>query len=254
MKSLFTAFGLVALALHSLPAQEEDFAEEEFTDEAVEEVVQPARPAASVLDEKVIPEAYPETRYQNTWSANPFLRKTVVTAGPKVDWSQDWALSSMYKSPSGKITVSLQNKQTGEFKRVSSDDGPNSEFRLVKAQFDRSLSKASAEIEKGNETATLTYDDNLTSRPVTVNNTFKQPAAAPGNNVNPNVPMGQPGQPVNVTQPSSGRPVVPGAVPGMPGNPAMMPGNNSPQSPARPPSISRRRNLIPVPPPPAQNQ
>lgn len=213
-----------------------------------------AATSSSVLDEKVIPEAFDEGRYQTTWNSNPFLRKTVVVAGPRVDWSQDWALAGMYKSTSGKITISLQNKQTSEFKRVTSDDGADSEFRLVKANFNRNRTEASAEIAKGSETATLKYDDNLTSKPVTINNTLK-PAGGAGQPPN----VRQPGQPVNVTQP--------GARPGMPqgqqlpnnpgGNPnAIQPGPAAgPAAAPSPPTISRRRQLIPapvVPPPTAQ--
>ncbi|MEN3940809.1 hypothetical protein WJU23_05925 [Prosthecobacter sp. SYSU 5D2] len=199
--------------------------------------------APSVLDEKVIPEAYPGTRYQNTWKTNPFLKITTRTAAPTKNWTEDWALSSMFKSETGKISIGLQNKQTGDFKRVTNEDGPNSEFRLVQANFNRNRNEASVEIEKGNVRGTLKYDENLTSKPVTINQTFKAPTAPPG--VNPNARPGQPGQPVNVAQPglqglpSSGLPPRPGVAPAV-----------SPQSPASPPTISRRRNLIPVPPAP----
>ncbi|MCW0217567.1 MAG: hypothetical protein OJI67_04515 [Prosthecobacter sp.] len=198
--------------------------------------------ATSVLDEAVIPKAYDESRYQSSWSSNPFLRVTKVIEGPKVDWSNDWALAGMYKSTTGKITISLQNKQTGEYKRVSSDEKADSEFHLVQANFNRNRNEASVEIEKDNKKATIKYDDNLTSRPITVNNTFKTPPSAqtgaPGS---PNV---RPGQPVNATPPNVRGPV-PGSMPSsvQPG-PA---GANGQQVPVTPPTISRRRQLIPAP-------
>lgn len=211
--------------------------------------------AASVLDEKVIPQAFDEGRYQTTWNSNPFLRKTVVVAGPRVDWSQDWALAGMYKSTTGKIIISMQNKQTSEFKKVTSDDGADSEFRLVKANFNRNRTEASAEIAKGSETATLKYDDNLTSKPVTINNTLRPAGGAPGQPGAPGSPAVRPGQPANATAPGGARPGMP-QQPGMPvANPnAIQPGPaGGPTAAPAPPTISRRRQLIPAPvPQPAQ--
>lgn len=204
--------------------------------------------AVNVMDEVVIPQAYPESRYQATWSTNPFLGKVDVNVNPTIDWSKDWALAGMYKSTTGKINISLQNKQTAEFKRVTSDGDANSEFKLVTANFNRNRNEASVDIEKDGKRATLKYDDNLTSRPVTVSNTFKTPGAQPGGvpgnpNLRPGQP-GQPGQPVNVTG-SPRMPVQPNIQPG-----AMTPGgmpNNGQPAAASPPTISRRRQLIPAP-------
>ncbi len=248
MKHLIPVLGLACLTLQGLPAQEAEVSPD----------AESSAPATSVLDEPVIPQAYPDARYQTTWSSNPFLRKTVTPVGPKIDWSQDWALAGMYRSESGKITISLQNKQTAEFKRVTSEDDANSEFRLIKANFNRNRNEASADIARGSETATVKYDDNLTSRPVTVTNTLKTPAGAqpgaPGTNpnmrpgqpgaqvTNPNLRTqpGQPPQAVNVTPPGGGQALPGAAVPG------------AQQSPVAPPTISRRRQLIPAPvvPPP----
>lgn len=202
-------------------------------------------------DDAVIPQAFDESRYQTTWKSNPFLRKTVVIAGPKVDWSADWALAGMYRSTTGKVTVSLQNKQTGEYKRVTSEPKPDDEFRLVSANFNRNRTEASVDVARGSETATLKYDDNLSSKPVTVTNTFRAPTAQPGT---PGAV--RPGQPVNAT-PVSGAQVNAG-VPGAANSPAAVnrsvitPGPVG--QPASPPQISRRRQLIPAPvtPPPAQ--
>jgi len=229
---------------------EADAAEE--TSEGVDAVAPISEP--NVLDEAVIPKAYDAARYQTTWSNNPFLRKTIVIDGPKVVWSNDWALAGMYKSTTGKISISLQNKQTGEFKRVTSDDGADSEFRLIEANFNRNRTEASVDIAKGSETATLKYDDALTSRPVTISNTFK--TAAGGQPGNPNLRQGQPGQPVNATPLPGAQPNNPQGVANRPGggiNPAPVAGQQP--SPASPPTISRRRQLIPAPVvPPAQPQ
>lgn len=236
MKTLIQLLGCLALCHSSLLAQEDEAGS--FEDTVPAEAVSGT---TSVLDEEVIPKAYPESRYQSTWSNNPFLLVTKVTENKRVDWSEDWALSSMFKSETGKISIGLQNKQTAEYKRVTSEDPAGSEFQFVSANFNRNRNEASVQISKGGITATIKYDDNLTSRPVTVNNTFAAPAAQPGA-----APAARPGQPVNVIQPGA-----PGGGPGAvsPPRPGQAPGV-SPQSPASPPSITRRRNLIPIPPAP----
>ena len=255
MKRFILAFGLSALTLMGLRAQDV-IGDEDLLDEVAAEAEADAEAATpSVLDEKIIPEAFPDARYEKSWNTNPFLKVTTAPVTPKKDWSEDWALSSMFKSETGKITVGLQNKQTGDYKRVTSEDGANSEFRLILANFNRNRNEASADIEKSGVKATIKYDDNLTSKPVTINNTFKAPAAAGQPGALPNARPGQPNQPVNVAQP--GQPAVLGAPAspsgGIPGRPGLPPGVGT-QSPASPPTISRRRNLIPVPvaPPPQQ--
>lgn len=231
--------------------QAQDATEAEGPDAAL--VVTPAvETVAEVPDVETatIPQAFEESRYQGSWKSNPFLRKTVAIVGPKVDWSSDWALAGMYRSTTGKITVSLQNKQTGEYQRVTNEPKEGDEFRLVTANFNRNRNEASVDVARGSETATLKYDDNLSSKPVTVTNTFKAGTPQPG------APgAGRPGQPVNATPVPGSQP---NAVPGAANSPATVNRSvitpNPPGQPAAPPTISRRRQLIPAPvaPPPAQ--
>lgn len=247
MKHLFFHCWLGLAAFGTLAAQD---ASQEDAPPAVETPV--SQPG---VEEKTIPEAFPEVRYQGTWAVNPFLR--VTTGGiqmPKVDWTTDWALAGMYKSTVGKITITLQNKQTGEFKRVSSDGDSGSEFSLKSANFNRNRNEASATIEKDGKEGTVKYDDNLTSRPVTVTNTFKAPAGAPGAqgnpNLNPNFRPGQP-QPVNATPPAgTQRAMVPPVQPGVAPQPGVGAAPGQAVAPS-PPTISRRRQLIPAPVAPA---
>ena len=194
------------------------------------------RPDSDDIDDinadDAIPRAFPASRYESAWAKNPFLLKTAAVAQTTVSFAQDWALAGMYRSPSGKITVTLQNKQTNEFQRISSEGG-DGEFQLVEAKFNRNRNEASVVISKGTQTAELKYDDALVSKPVTINNTLLQNDAAKSG-----AQPGQPGQPaaaakgapVSVT---GGRPGAPAATPGAPG--------------VTPPSISRRRQLIPPP-------
>lgn len=262
MKRFISILGFASLLISSelvsqdVPEDQEESPdavemETEEGDEIAEEKPLPI-PTRSVLEEKVIPEVYAEARYKDSWAKNPFLRKTTVIEGPKIDWSNDWALAGMYRGQTGKITVTLQNKQTGDFKRVTSEDDANGEFKLVQANFNRNRSEASVDISKDGKTATVKFDDNLTSKPLTVSNTFKSPQQGqPGAPGNPNARPGQPGQPqnpnirtpggvqpVNVTQPQG---IMPGAQPNA-------------AAPAPQPTISRRRQLIPTPPPPPPQQ
>jgi hypothetical protein len=234
-------------------------------------------PPAPVVEDTgpVIPVPFTIARYEPAWSKNPFMRKTVAIAAPQETFAKDWALSGMAEFD-GKIRVTLINKQTGERKRITSEDSPEAEFKLVKANFSRKRSDASVEVQKGGETATLKYDENLSSRPITVVNTQLVPGnAQPGQPVQPGQAgqrgqPGQPGQPVQAAPPGApraipGRPTTPqagvnsggvGAVVTAPGaapmQTTMQPMPNTPvppgaAQPATPPSISRRRQLVPAP-------
>lgn len=248
--------------------------------------------------EVAIPAPYDISRYQSTWEKNPFTLKTKAVAQATVNWAQDWALAGMFNY-SGKIRVSIRNKQTSEYKHISNQGKPEDEFRLVEANFNRNRNEASAKIAKGTEEAELKYEDSTAAPPVTINNTMRPAGApggvpAPGTGLNQGNPMAQgggmnggvakPGQPA-LTRPGSG--MTNGRVfnaPGLPagvaaqgnaqGNyqgmnpggvpvggttinqPGMINSNNFgvPGSPgaATPPTISRRRQLIPAPVIPAQ--
>lgn len=216
--------------------------------------------AAESPPEATIPVPYAVSRYESAWSKNPFLRKTVVIAGPVENFGKDWALNGMAEYD-GKVRVTMINKQTGEHKHVTNQDPPDAEFRLIKANFNRNRSDASAEIAKGTETATITYDENLTAKPITINNTQRGPAAGGGVPGAVNAGGVRPGQPQQVRPGPGGTPTTvrgaggvqavvtpPGAVnPGVPQVP------NGPQPPTAtqavnaPPTISRRRQLVPAP-------
>lgn len=205
-------------------------------------------------DEAAIPAAYDLARYQASWEKNPFLLKTAPISQPTANWGQDWTLAGMF-SYNGKIRISIRNKQTNEMKRVSNEVKEGDEFRLVRANFSKSRRDASAVIAKAGQEAELKYDEN--AAPVTINNTVRPGGGAGAGNV-PGVPPVPGGVPINKpsTAVSGGRvfnsPVLPGGVAATPGsapmaapqtviNNAQVPGATSP------PSISRRRQLIPAP-------
>ncbi len=230
--------------------------------------------AVPAVDEPVIPQAYPSNRYEASWSKNPFLLKTVAPPQAKDDFSKDWALAAMSRMGSKDI-IYISNKQTGESKRLTNQDGADAEFRLIEAKFSRNREEAYAKVAKGNEEAELKYDENLTSKPLTINNTLRANGAQPGTPGgvpgNPNArPQGQPGAPVSPA--NQARLQQPGAVQAgqsVPGinqmggvqnvTGAVQPGGVAPNAvvqpganPSTPPTISRRRQLIPAPVVPAQ--
>jgi hypothetical protein len=271
MKALvFTAF-LISVACHAqdavTPVDGSDATPEAMPAES-------ADPSAAEEDGPAIPIPFDVSRYDSTWDKNPFLLKTAPVVQTTVNWGQDWALASMSKY-SGKIRISIRNKQTNEIKRIYNEPKEGDEFRLVEANFHRSRKEASAKIAKGTEEAELKYDENVA--PVTVNNTMR---AAGGQGVPPPGAVNPPGavggnRPgiVNPTKPvmptqggrvfnapnmqggvSSGQPGFAGgnpqggminsgtAIQGGVVNPTLPVGANG-----TPPTISRRRQLIPAP-------
>lgn len=276
MKKLFI-ISLTALTLTQLKAQDSQPPVPEAPADAVVEDTPPEAPAE---EEAVIPTAFDTSRYQSTWEKNPFLLKTAPVVQAQVAWSQDYALAGMFNHK-GKIRVSIKNKQTNEYKHISSDASADAEFRLVRANFNRNRSEASAVIAKGTEEAELKYDEANATQAVTINNTMRPaggaPAAAPGGAVNGMQPSAAPGRP-NIPQPIN-KPNLPGAnirtansgvVPGgvattmpgavnngavinQPGTPVNTANPGNPANPNyTPPVISRRRQLIPAPVVPTQ--
>lgn len=279
MKALvFTAF-LISLSCQAqdsaIPVDGGEVTPEEMPTESDESATN-ADTALSEEDGPAIPVAFDISRYDSTWDKNPFNLKTAPPVQTQVNWGQDWALASMSKY-SGKIRISIRNKQTNEIKRIYNEPKEGDEFRLVEANFHRSRKEASAKIAKGTEEAELKYDENVA--PVTVNNTMRPPSGA-GQGVSPTGMINPPGtvsgnrpgivNPIKpVTSNQSGRvfnaPNIQGGVssgqPGFAGgNPqggmlnsgaAIQGGVVNPTLPVgaagTPPTISRRRQLIPAP-------
>lgn len=233
-------------------------------DEGAQPAEEPAAETAPVgevvkEEEPVIPAAYDVSHYASTWERrSPFLGQVVPPVPTANDGlARDWALAGMARI-GAKEVVYIQNKQTGESKRLTNQDGDNSEFRLVSVSFERNRSKAEVKVSRGAEVATLKYDENLTSKPVTINNTTGQQQRA-GAPITPGVPVSPTGARTGTTVKP---PAVTGTRPGpsMPtptqgGLPPMPTAGGIPQPPVGgttapvAPSISRRRQLIPPPQP-----
>ncbi len=199
-----------------------------------------------------IPIPYPAERYTSTWEKNPFLVEIAPTQGPVVSFAQDWALTGLTVRPSGEATAYIRNKQTQEFKRVTSSEDKDG-FKLVEANPNPDRKLASVKVAKGAETASLTYDETMTAPPparVPVPGAAAQPGTPPQPGTMPGLPVipvpGAPdpnkrtaGQPPAVA-PQPGIPV-PGAA--QPAAAVAQPGMGPQQVPRSP--TSRRRILIP---------
>ena len=245
-------------------------------DEPVSEVPEPAQgPAAEEQNEaaesppaapaeegnaflegfgNAIPTPYPADRYASTWEKNPFMVEVAPIQGPVVSFAQDWALTGLTVRPSGEATAYIRNKQTQEFKRVTSNEDKDG-FKLVEANPNPDRKLASVKVAKGAETASLTYDETMTApAPARVPVPGQQPGAPP----QPGAMPGRPVIPVPGAQDPNKRTVGQPGVPPQPGvamqgavpQPATaQPGMAQQQVPRSP--QSRRRILIPpqIPPP-----
>ena len=134
-----------------------------------------SRPAASSDpedegSEQVIPSSYPDDRYLTMWDKNPFQRKVIVIEQTRESFAKDWALAGISAS-NGVYTVRLFNKQSGSYARIKQGE-PSGDVRIGAVNYDKDRNKSSVEVARGNEKATLTYDDSLLSRPVTIENTM----------------------------------------------------------------------------------
>jgi hypothetical protein len=113
-------------------------------------------PLATALASDVVPRPYEVERYSAAWQKNPFLRVTKVSLQTREVWAADWMLNGMAEFD-GKTFVTLVNSRTGEKRRLTSNDSPGAEMRLVRAHFSRTSSEAFVEVQKGGETAILKY-------------------------------------------------------------------------------------------------
>lgn len=212
--------------------------------------------AALLTAESAVPQTYRDDRYQITMSKNPFMLKTKGPENPVETFGKDWDLKSL-REVKGRVIAGIQNRQTQEFRNIS--DQPDKDgFKLVKATIARNRKDSSAEVQKGSETATLTYGE-----------TAGAPGAAgratPGGGIIPGqapragaaagMPqVNRPGQAQGVRM--ANMPGTVGAAAGAQGypsplpnaanlNPAGAPGQVPPPNP-----VNRRRVLVPSPVPP----
>lgn len=114
-------------------------------------------PATPQTAETAIPQTYRDDRYQVTLGKNPFMLKTKGPVEQIETFGKDWDLKSL-REVRGKVIAGIQNRQTQEFRNVSEQPDKDG-FKLVKATIARNKKDSSAEVQKGSETATLTYGE-----------------------------------------------------------------------------------------------
>lgn len=222
-------------------------------------------PAVPQTAETAIPQTYRDDRYQVTLAKNPFMLKTKGPDNPIETFGKDWDLKSL-REVKGKVIAGIQNRQTQEYRNIS--DVPDKEgFKLVKATIARNRKDSSAEVQKGSETATLTYAETAGAPGAAGRAPIGGiiPGQAPRGGVTAGMPPGyRPGQTAqgaagqmrvaNVPGGVGGATAVQGAQPqGYPNplpNAANMSAAGDTGQPAPPNPINRRRVLVPTPVPP----
>ena len=212
--------------------------------------------------ETAVPEAYRDDRYQVTLSKNPFMLKTNVPNNPVQTFATDWDLKYLRESK-GKVLAGIQNRQTQELRTIS--EQPDKEgFRLVKATIARNRKDSSVEVQKGSETATLTYSETAAAPGRAQPGGGIIPGQAPRAGGAAGMPQGfRPGQPQQGGSPvrmanlpggigaaASAQGVQPQGYPNTIPNAPNMNAAGAPGQADAPDPVRRRRVLVPSPVPP----
>ncbi len=166
---------LGAFAAASMPAQEQPQASAAFT----------------------APQAYPEDRYEASWSKNPFTLKTAPAAVENVSFAKDLAIASHYGEKANP-TIVIVNTKTHERTRLKKGGTASNGMRLTDFKLGETRKEMTVEVVLGSETTELKYNPEYTG----------QVAAAGGAGAKP-----VPGMPVNPGMRPGGMPV-PGMPPG----------------------------------------
>jgi hypothetical protein len=114
-----------------------------------------AGPWASGQEAGFVPEAYPVERYQPLWQKSPFSLSTATEAGTVAGFAEDLVLSGVSEM-GGKSYVWVLDTKTQKRRMLSST--PDAEgFALESLTSDADMSKVSAVIRKGEESAPVKY-------------------------------------------------------------------------------------------------
>lgn len=176
--------------------------------------------------EEVIPKGYPMGRYAPLWEHSPFVLAS-VTEPPAPGFAVNLAVVALAKIGDEDV-VTVVNKQSQE--RITLDARPNEQgIKVVSVVADPDPLKAKVTLQKGSETATVSFDRALMAVPqapaapalTTANLNFTNPGANPG-------APAPGGQPPNVSRRVIHMPPIPvPAAANAPANPAAAPASNA---------------------------
>lgn len=114
-----------------------------------------AGPRALGQDAGFVPEPYPVERYQPLWQKSPFSLSTAAEEGAVAGFAEDLVLSGVSEMD-GKSYVWVLDTKTQKRRMLSST--PDAEgFALESLTSDADMTKVSAVIRKGGETAPVKY-------------------------------------------------------------------------------------------------
>lgn len=123
-------------------------------------IASPALLHAEESTGRILPVSRTTAEYEPFWSSekNPFRRHVPPPAPPLTEsWSKDWSLIGIYKSASGKVTVTLQHKVNGQCRQVG-EDVMGSRMKIVEARLHRNRDSASVTLSLDGDAALFTYD------------------------------------------------------------------------------------------------
>lgn len=117
--------------------------------------------ASSVSAEGFVPpKPYPISRYETGWQKNPFTLKTAAVAIQKVNFANDLTLAGVRQSGED-TTVILANKITREYTRLKNAEPSSTGIKVKAAHLMGKRGESYVELESGNETAIVRYDESF---------------------------------------------------------------------------------------------
>lgn len=105
------------------------------------------------------PTPYPEQRYENGWSKNPFTLKTAPVAIQRESFAKNLALGSMYDDVDGVTSVVVVNTKTRERSRLRGQEPGANGMRVEESVIADTRRDSYAVVTMGGEKATLRYDE-----------------------------------------------------------------------------------------------
>jgi hypothetical protein len=171
----------------------------------------------------VVPERYPQDRYENGWMKNPFTLKTAPVVAEKKSFAKDLVLHNILQVGND-VTAVLANAKTKEFFRVKSSEPASNGMKIRTHKIGDLRKDSYVEVELNGEFAVLRPDDAFRKQMLAGN-------SARGNRGKGGMGAGAgAGDPEGTMKDATGQPVVTpnGGLPGGPGMGGGMPGAGAP--------------------------
>ncbi len=156
--------------------------------------------SATPIAENVIPPAWPATRYEGLIAKSPFAPATPAAAPAAPGFAANLFVTGIAKiADKDFVMISSRDQQT---KLSLYGDQPSGDISLVSVQWSEQIGKTKVTIKKGQDFATLEFDQAAVQKPVQVTNTqpvvpgqgpMRPPGPVPGPRIIQNIPQGASG-------------------------------------------------------------